>query len=123
MINALFFLRVEISVPLTKKPKREGAAGIQSSEIRTRLRADMPHLKERFAVETLGIFGSWARGQQTRNSDVDLLVTFTEVPGLFDYAVLERHLSEISGLPVDIGRPSELKDFAKPQAEREVQWL
>lgn len=92
-------------------------------EIRARLRAEMPHLKERFAVERLGIFGSWVRGEQTLDSDVDLLVTFTDMPGLFDYVALERRLSEILGVPVDVGMPGELKSSVRPQAEREAQWL
>ena len=92
-------------------------------ELRARLRAEMPTLKERYAVEALGIFGSWTRGEQTPGSDVDLLVKFTDMPGLFDYVALERHLSEVLGAPVDVGMPSELREFVRPQAEREAEWL
>jgi len=37
-------------------------------------------LCERFGVHSLRLFGSWARGQQHRSSDVDLLVAFTALP-------------------------------------------
>jgi predicted nucleotidyltransferase len=91
--------------------------------IRARLRGALPHLRERYRVERLGIFGSHVRGEATPESDVDLLVTFSEKPDLFAYANLERHLEEIVGLPVDVGMPSELKAFAREQAGREVEYL
>ena len=38
------------------------------------LRANLPELRERYAVKSLGVFGSYVRGEQKKNSDLDLLV-------------------------------------------------
>ena len=91
--------------------------------IRARLREALPDLRERYCVERLGIFGSYVRGEETPDSDLDLLVTFSEKPDLFAYANLERYLEEVVGIPVDVGMPSELKSFARGRVEQEVEYL
>jgi len=45
-------------------------------EIKEKLRAYKPIIKERFKVKNIGIFGSFARGEQTLKSDIDILVEF-----------------------------------------------
>jgi len=42
--------------------------------ILTEIRADLPILKENFGVNRIGLFGSYAKGQNSIESDVDLLV-------------------------------------------------
>ena len=42
------------------------------------LEKHMPEIRERFGIETLGIFGSVARGEDTPESDVDILYLFQE---------------------------------------------
>lgn len=46
------------------------------------LRQRLPEIKEKYSVSYLGIFGSYIRGEQTINSDLDVLVEFNETPGL-----------------------------------------
>jgi hypothetical protein len=48
-----------------------------------RLRAFLPELQERHAVNTLEVFGSRVREDAHEESDLDILVTFTVTPGLF----------------------------------------
>ncbi len=42
------------------------------------LRAHLPEIKKRFGVKRLGIFGSVARDETTKDSDVDIIVEFEE---------------------------------------------
>jgi predicted nucleotidyltransferase len=58
-------------------------------------------LSDRFKVSRIGIFGSYARGEQTSQSDIDILVEFSETPGLefFNLAVL---LERMTGEKVDL---------------------
>jgi predicted nucleotidyltransferase len=94
-------------------------------DIRTQLRAELPTLRERYDVDRLGICGSYVRGEQTEDSDLDLLVTFTETPGLIEFVGLEHHLEDVLGLSVDLGTPEGLKE-GPPAAEnirREVEYL
>ena len=47
-------------------------------EVKRQLQALKPTLKKRFKVESVDIFGSYARGEQTEKSDIDILVTYFE---------------------------------------------
>lgn len=73
------------------------------------LRQHLPELKERYSVNYLGVFGSYIRGEQTEDSDLDVLVQFDKKPGLFKYIELEDHLSELLGVKVDLVMKSALK--------------
>lgn len=94
------------------------------ADIQAALREQMPYLREHYRVDRLGICGSYVRGDQTEGSDVDLLVTFSETPGLFKFVGLKHYLEDTLGLDVDLGMPDALKEG--PAAEimrREVQFL
>ena len=70
----------------------------------------MPELQRVYGVESLAVFGLVARGEADLSSDVDLLVRFqARPPGLFEYVRLERHLSELLHVPVDLVMESALK--------------
>ena len=50
----------------------------------------------------MGVFGSYARGEQNANSDIDLLVKFKETPSLLQLIKIENELSKKLGLKVDL---------------------
>ena len=58
-------------------------------------------LRERFKVKEIGIFGSYARNEQTEDSDVDILVEFEEPVGLL-FVHLADFLEEILQSRVDL---------------------
>ncbi|HQI76582.1 MAG TPA: nucleotidyltransferase family protein [Candidatus Latescibacteria bacterium] len=62
----------------------------------------MPALKNQYRVRSLSVFGSYARGRQTRRSDVDVLVEFEEPPGLLEFVRLQNHLRDTIGVKVDL---------------------
>ncbi len=62
-----------------------------------------------FGVKTLFLFGSVVRGEVGPDSDVDLLVEFDRPVGLFEFAGLQRVLSEILARKVDLVTPAALK--------------
>lgn len=93
-------------------------------DIRDRLRDELPTLRERYAVDRIGICGSFVRGDQTDKSDVDLLVTFSETPDLLEFVNLKRHLEEVLERDVDLGMPSALKEGpAADNIRNEVEYL
>ncbi len=67
------------------------------------------------------LFGSYARGEQTSDSDVDLLVEFDHSSpiGLFAYARMWRELQERLGLNVDLVEEGTLRPFAVDSANRD----
>ena len=80
-------------------------------EITRALEELKPVLKERFQVETIGVFGSYCRGEQVKKSDVDILVTFVEPNDidLLDFIGLKRFLSRKLKMKVDVVTKSALK--------------
>jgi len=66
------------------------------------LRAHLPELSERYGVKTLGVFGSYVRGEQRKRSDLDILVEFDPCPSLLTLSALQRRLCAITGLKVDV---------------------
>ena len=71
-------------------------------EIKEIIERHRPELKRRFHVEKIGVFGSYARGDQKKRSDVDFLVTFDEAISLFDRVDLIIYLKELLGRKVDV---------------------
>ena len=67
------------------------------------LRQHLPELQERYGVAYLGLFGSYVRGEEEEDSDLDLLVEFDDRPmGLFGFVALEDYLSELLDVKVDL---------------------
>ena len=66
-------------------------------------------LQRDFKIKQLGIFGSYVRGEQKRNSDVDILVEFSETPGLFDFMKIENNLGALLKKRVDLVMKGALK--------------
>lgn len=68
-----------------------------------------PVLSDRFNVRGIGIFGSYVRGEQGENSDIDVLVEFSEPVGFFLFLDLEEYLTEQLGIQVDLVSRKALK--------------
>ena len=78
-------------------------------EIIHTLKYHLPDLQQSHGVKSLGVFGSYARGESKRRSDLDLLVEFDRVPTMFEFVRLERHLSQVLGVKVDLVMKTALK--------------
>ena len=59
-------------------------------------------LRNKFNVKEIGIFGSFVRGDQDNESDVDILVEFTKPIGLIEFIRLEEYLKDLLGIKVDL---------------------
>lgn len=111
-------------MPTPKKTGRHsnGSRRRNAELIRARriLRSHLPALRERYAVTSLGLFGSYVRGEQKKRSDLDLLVEFERAPSLFKYGELEDHLSDLVGIKVDLVMKKTLKPYIGRQILSEV---
>ncbi len=56
----------------------------------------------RHGASRIGVFGSYARGEAGPDSDLDLLVWFNEQKSLLGLIRLERELSELLGVKIDL---------------------
>lgn len=70
-------------------------------------------LSRSYGVKAMGVFGSFARGDATKKSDVDILVEFVEPIGLFKFVELEQKLSSLVGRKVDLVTKQALKPYIK----------
>ncbi|WP_416670063.1 nucleotidyltransferase family protein [Egbenema bharatensis] len=93
--------------------------------IKTQLTRMKPAIQQQYHVTQLGIFGSYVRGEQTEDSDVDVLVEFdpTFRFGLFTFCELEKQLSEVLGKKVDLVMKDALKPHIGERILQEVVYL
>lgn len=76
----------------------------------------------RFNPERISIFGSYARGEQSDSSDLDLLVSFRDVFGLLQLVRIERELLELIGRKVDLVTERAIKnDKLKKYIQQDLQ--
>ncbi len=66
-------------------------------------------IESRFNVDSLAIFGSVARDEASPDSDVDILVSYREPPGIFDFLELKEYLQDLLHCRVDLVTRNGLK--------------
>jgi predicted nucleotidyltransferase len=69
------------------------------------LKKDLPIMKTVFGVKRIGIFGSYSKGTQRDDSDIDLIVEFERPIGL-KFIELSDHIEKLLGKKVDILTPA-----------------
>lgn len=86
------------------------------SEIVEKLQQELPFLSKRYKVKSLGVFGSYVRGAHSLDSDIDILVAFTEIPSLLEFIELENYLADIIKIKVDLV----MRDALKPRIGQRI---
>lgn len=92
-------------MPITQEKDAKPAV----DDILRKLRSHLPELQRKYAIRSLGLFGSYVRGRTTRRSDLDILVEFDSAPTFFEFIEIEDYLSEITGVKVDLVMKKALK--------------
>ena len=81
----------------------------------------MELIRQKFGVRRIGIFGSFARGEEREYSDLDVLVVFEEGQKTFDnYMDLKFYLEDLFGREVDLVTERALKPQLKDIIMKEV---
>jgi predicted nucleotidyltransferase len=91
-----------------------GSAPPALDELRRR-RNELAAIAARHGASNLRVFGSVARGEQRRDSDLDILIDLEPGRSLFDLGGLLMDLEELFGCRVDVG---EIAAFRAPARER-----
>jgi len=73
----------------------------------------------------IGVFGSYARGENKADSDLDVLVhlNYSYPVSLLDIARVSLNLSEALGIPVDIVTEKSLSPYLRPYIEKDVIYI
>lgn len=95
---------------------------LSSIEIESKLRDIKPMLAEKYHVSKIGYFGSYATGKQDENSDLDLLVEFSEPVG-WSFFSLEIFLEQFLGIDVDLTTGDAIKEQIKASVFKQVKYI
>ena len=91
--------------------------------ILNKIRNHKLEIAKEFHIKEIGIFGSYIRGEEKADSDIDILVEFEKPIDLFRFLDLEEMLSELSGRKVDLVSKKALKPHIGKAILKEVQYL
>jgi uncharacterized protein len=96
----------------------------RKSPLVKKLEAEAPAIRSQFGVTRIGIFGSFARGEQTRKSDVDVLVDFAEgYATLKNFVRLADRLEALFRRNVDLITVEGIDKYIRQRVEAEVIWV
>ncbi len=90
------------------------------AEIKEVLRKNKDVIAKEFKAEIVGIFGSYARGEQKKESDVDIIVRFREGATLFDLVGLADFIEEKLGIKADVVSERAIRPELKERILKEV---
>lgn len=84
------------------------------------LRKELPYFSAEYGVKRIGLFGSYAKGTQQEDSDVDLLVEFEKPVGL-KFIEFGEDIEQLLGQKTDILTPAGLKDIRVKRIARDIE--
>ena len=86
------------------------------------LHESLPTLKAKYPLVSLGVFGSYSRGEETPNSDLDIM--YETLPDTFldlhNYLGLQRDLNAITHLKIDLVNKRKMNEVIWIRAKKDV---
>jgi predicted nucleotidyltransferase len=89
-------------------------------QIRAAIRQHQEVLVERYGVKVVGLFGSYARREHRKRSDLDLLVDIVRPISLLELIGAELYLSEVLGVKVDLIPKRDVREELRETIFREA---
>ncbi len=89
-------------------------------EIKELIQSHKDELRQQYGLKEIGVFGSYVKGVQREDSDLDILVEFEKPVGFVKFLQLENRLSELLGVKVEIVTKKALKPFIGKRILQEV---
>ena len=80
------------------------------TQIIQKLKRRKGRLVREYDISEIGLFGSFVRGEQTKKSDLDILVEFKKAPDLFKFLELEEDLENYLKIKVDLVRKKAIRE-------------
>jgi predicted nucleotidyltransferase len=86
------------------------------------LQKKMPVLKLKYPLQTLGIFGSYSRGEETQKSDLDIV--YETLPNTYlnldSFLSLQRELNELTQLKIDLVNKKYINEVVWLTAKKDI---
>ena len=92
---------------------------LTKAEVLQKLSDHKGELQAKYLLKSIALFGSYARGEQTQESDIDVLVEFSEPVG-FEFIDLLEELEKIFNQKVDLVSKRGIKSHYLPDIEDDV---
>lgn len=93
-------------------------------EVKKILKEKNTYIRKNYHVKEIGIFGSFTKGKQKKNSDIDILVVFDKgCKDFFNYMRLKYWLEELFGHNVDLVIKESIKPRLKEKILNEVEYV
>src|SRR5208337_1250828 len=101
----------------------ENTKTMSASEILRVLNELKMEVRKRYKADIRGIFGSYAKGEEKKGSDIDVMVEFDEGANLLDLTGLSLFLEEKLNCHVDVVPESAIRSEIKESILREMAYL
>ena len=89
------------------------------------LQANLAEIKIKYPIQSMAVFGSYSRGDEKPNSDLDIL--YETLPNtylnLHKYLALQKELSELTNLKIDLVNKKNINDIVWLSAQRDIQYV
>jgi len=92
-------------------------------EIKEKLKNMQPELHKKYGVSKIGVFGSFSRGEEVKDSDIDILIEFDKDVDIFEYIDLRDFLSKNLSRKVDLVTKDAIKPLIKDDIMKEVIYI
>lgn len=93
---------------------------LTKEEVIKTLKKELPYLKATFGVKRIGLFGSYSKGLQREDSDVDIIIEFEKPIGL-KFVELADYIESILGRKVDILTPEGIKSIRVKEVAENIE--
>lgn len=93
---------------------------MDKTDILNFLKEHKQELEKEYGLEKIGLFGSFARDEQTLNSDIDLAVEIRSSNKFRSFFALKHFLEDNFGKKVDLGIESTFKPVVKNYIDKEI---
>lgn len=87
-----------------------------------KLRAHKPELQRKYPITSLGVFGSYARGEATEESDIDVAVELNGPMGL-NFVAMANEIEDLFGTKVDVVPKRSIKPLYLSSIEKDILYV
>ncbi|HZX10431.1 MAG TPA: nucleotidyltransferase family protein [Acidobacteriota bacterium] len=110
--SAIAMAAVDFEISINHNMKKNWLGKMKKlTEIKKIIAENKQEILDKFAVKEIGIFGSTLTDEQSKNSDVDILVEFSRPVGFIHFMRLENYLSDLLQIKVDLVTKEALKPY------------
>lgn len=88
-----------------------------------KLKEEINFLSSNYSVKSIGLYGSYVRNENSKNSDIDLLIDFSNMPDIFQFVELSNYLSKKLNRKIDLVTVDSVRPEIKTQVFNEAVFI